>query len=520
MDDWLDLPKLIEDVQELFDLSLYDEGLDLLDQYNDIYNTEWEIHFLYSRAYSEQNKPQDAIPHLKQGLKFDKDNSDCLLGLFYAYTQMDQMQKGTRYLFKAKKLYPDNDLIINALIWYYSETNNFEKAIDCYESAKSFLDYNSEALRNTGIAYERMGNFDKALICFKMSLELNPDFDETRDLLADHYILRGEAAKSIGLYKNYLIKSVHNIRAMSRLVFCLSQNDQLQEAEDAAKEIISIYPNSPVGYVDLAYAFLNGNHTEEAIKIADKALDVSPIDAEALRVKGIAYSDLDNNPAAKECFEKALALSPDNPEIMRDYYHHLRNAELYKKMESMVQKVIKQEFPYCIEDYWFFADYYREKGENLKAFHYLNRAYRSMPGEKEIIPPMVEILLDMGHTSFAIPILKRYIETKGWDEIMKGFTRHKKLQGKWSQEGLRFLQFYGQKPVEFREFIFSVYVRKFIFISINAVLLAFLTISFLYFNIKGLLIFLSFYIVGVLSVKATTFFIEKKQKFRKSRLEQ
>src|SRR4030042_3480318 len=180
MEDWLELPELIDQVQELFDLNLYDEGVELLDNYKEFYTNEWEIHFLYSRAFSEQNKPEEAVPHLKQALRFEKDNPDCLLGLFYAYMQMDQIAKGERYLLKAKKLYPDNELILNALIWYHSETNNFAKAVTCYEESKTLLDYNSEALRNTGIAYERLGNFNKALICFKMSLELNPEVDETR----------------------------------------------------------------------------------------------------------------------------------------------------------------------------------------------------------------------------------------------------------------------------------------------------------------------------------------------------
>ena len=511
MEKWFDLSDLIEKVQELFDLGLYDEGVALLDQYRDIYQNEWEIRFLYSRAYSEQGKPLLAIPHLKLALRFNRDNVDCLLGLFYAYTQMRQIQKGARYLLKAKRLHPANELILNALIWYYSEINNFTKAVACYEDAESILNYNPEATRNVGIAYERLGNFDKALICFKMSLELDPDADETRDLLADHYILREEVSKSIELYKNHLKRSPNNIRTMSRLVFCLSQNRQIREAETAAREIIRIYPNSPVGYVDLSYAYLNNNNTEKAIETADKALDVSPIDAEALRVKGIAYAEQKDYLLAEKTFKEASSLAPDNPEIMRDYYHYLRHAEKYQEMEKLVLQVIKQEYPYCMEDYWFFADYFREKGQKVKAFHYLNKAYHCMPGEKDIIPPMAEILLDMGHTSFAVPILKRYIETRGWDRIMRGFTRHKRMKGKWSQEGLRFLQFYGQKPVEFRNFIFGFYVRRFLLASFYILSVAVFILSYIYFNIKGLTLVFTFYLSTIASFKGTTYLINRKR---------
>ena len=35
-----------------------------------------------------------------------------------------------------------------------------------------------------------------------------------------------------------------------------------------------------------------------------------------------------------------------------------------------VNNVIKLEQPYCTEDYWFLADYYREKEQISKSFHF------------------------------------------------------------------------------------------------------------------------------------------------------
>lgn len=491
MENWLDLPELVDRVQELLDLGLYDEGHELLKQYESIYENQWEMHFLFSRIYSEQSKPGEAILFLKRGIELDENNVDCLLGLFYAHTQIDQTQTGAQYLLRAASHHPDNELVTNALIWYYTETSHFSKATSCYERSRSILSGNAEALRNVGIAYERLGHYDKARACFEESLALNPNFDEARDLLADHYIMSGEPARSVALYRNYLEQSPNNIRSLSRLVFCLSQNDQMAEAEKAARHTTTLYPNSPVGYVDLSYVLLNSGKADQAIEAADRALDVSPIDPEALRVKAIAYSEKESFDDAEKTFLRALSLDPDNPEILRDYYHHLRSADKLDKMEETVLKVIEQEHPYCMEDYWFLAEYYRETGRNLKAFHYLNKAYRSMPGERELIPPMVEIMLDMGHVSFAVPVLKRYIEANGWNNTMNRLTFHKGLRGKWSQEGLRFLRFYGQKPVDYRKFVFLVYLRQFGFVSFLLLPGGILTLSFIYSSTRALMIALA-----------------------------
>ncbi len=466
MDEWLELQDLVERIQELLELGLYEEALALLDNYASFYQDEWEIYFLYSRVYLEQDEPRKAIPHLQKSLKIDNRNVDVLLGLFYAYTQLNAFKKAGKYLVRAEKYNPDTEAVLCAMIWYNTETNLFDKAIRYFEKALRTGTDNPETFRNGGIAYERTGDFESAERCFQTALQLNPQFDEVRDLLADHYIFLGETQKSVALYQQYLKDSPKNIRTLSRLVFCLSQNDQMDDALALTQETIRLYPNSPVGYVDLAYVHLNSGNTDLALATADKALDVSPIDAEALRVKAIAYSEKGSHKQAQKAFEAALSVEPRNSEILRDYYHHLRHTGSFTKMEKCVQTVIKLERPYCIEDYWFLADYYREKGENLKAFAFLHRAYESMPGEKELIPPMVDIMLDRGHVSYSTPFLMRYVEKSGWNDIMTRFARHKRLKRKLAQEGVRFLRFYGQRSSEFRTYVFFVYCEKFIVLSL------------------------------------------------------
>jgi tetratricopeptide (TPR) repeat protein len=466
MDELPDLPELVDKVQEFLDMGLFDEALKLLDAGFAFHQNEWEIYFLYSRVYLEQNDPSTAIDYLHKSLKIDATNVESLLGLFYAYSQLGRLKRSAKYLFKAEKYNPDSEPVLSGLIWYYTEINELGTALGYFEKARKTGIESPETLRNAGIAFERTGNYDEAEKCFSSALRLNPHFDDVRDLLADHYILIDQIDKAITLYQEHLKSSPNNVRTLSRLIFCLSQNDQSEEAIALAKETIRLYPNSPVGYVDCAYVYLNLGKMDETLEYANKALDVNPLDAEALRVKGIAHSEKDESDSARKDFEDALRLDPKNPEIMRDYYHHCKHVGDFDRMEKLVNRVIKQEYPYCIEDFWFLADYYRESGDNLKAFHFLHKAYTSMPGEKELIPPMLNILVDSGHVLFSVPFMKHYIEKSGWNETMNQFARHRRFQGKWSAEGLRFLRFYGQNSADFRRYIFIRYFEKFSLIGI------------------------------------------------------
>lgn len=490
MQDWYDGEELTERVQDLLDMSLYEEAFEMLEAYGVHHDDPWEIHFLYSRVYSEQNMPEKALEHLKECLKLDSDNPDSLLALFYVHAQMGDMAKGGKYLERARRKQPDHELILNAMLWYTVEISDFFETVKIFEDHHSKLEYNPESLRNAGIAYEHLGDYDKALLCFKTSLEMNPDNEETTDLLADHFLLRGDPEKCVDIYKKYLKRSPKNIKAMSRLVFCLSQSGKIEEGEKVAKEIIKTYPNSPVGYVDYSYLFFNTNRIDEAVEMADKALDVSPIDAEAIRVKAIAAAEKGDTREANELFEKSISFSPENPEIRRDYYNFLKSSGRYSEMEKEALNVIKQETPNCMEDYWFLAEHFREVGNQRKSFKYLLKAFRNMPGEKELIPPMVEILLEMQHFSFTVPIMKNYLESRGWDSIMSELSTHNTLKGKWSQEGMRFLQFYGQKPAEYRKYAFLIYIRKAMLISMILIFTSLLLLSSLFFGLMGAMIFL------------------------------
>lgn len=497
LDDWLDLGDLIDRCDELIDLGMYDDALQLLERFGHLYVEEPEICILYGRIHSDRNEPEKSIHWLKKGLSIDKDNVDCLLGLFYVYAMQRKVKRGGRYLTRAAKKQPDNEMVLTALIWYYSEINNSKEAITAFETLQQNGTTNPEAFKNGALAYQRTGNYDKAEHCFKIALELNPGYDEVRDLLADLYLLLGQEKRAVELYQTALRTSPRNIRFLSRLVFCHTQADNFEQAASLAKESIRLYPNSPIGYVDLAYVYLNSNRHAMAIDYADKAHDVSPLDAEAFRIKGIAWSELGEWDKSKKAFETAIRFEPENSEIIRDYYHHLRNTGEVVKMEALVHHVIDVEHPYCLEDYWFLADFYRETDQPVKSFHYLNKAFKTMPAEKELIPPMIDILLERGHTGFSLPFLLRYVGQSGWNETMKDFARHRRFSGKRAQESLRFLRFQGERPGTFRSFIFNRYLEKYLLITMTGFAFMALVPGFLLAGKPGVLIIIVVYVIAM-----------------------
>ncbi len=512
MSEWLDLPDLVDKTQDLIELGLYDDAWELVDTYRVVYRNEPELYVLYSRLHSGRGKPEKALPCLHRGLRLDRDNVDCLLGLFYCHSQLGQQKRAGRYLLRAGRTHGDNELVISELVWYFNENNRLDDALEQFEKACALGQSSPDLYQNAAVTFQRLGRFDEAEDCLKAALETSPELNEARDMLADLFIMRGSTDKAIALYRDRLKQSPSNVRSLSRLVFCLCQDGRLDEASNEARRTISLYPNSPVGHVDLAYVYLNMRRFDEALEAASRALDVSPLDAEAYRVRGIIASERGRPDMAGAAFQKALSLEPNNAEIIRDYYHHLKNEGEYETMEKLVQQVIRREYPSCMEDLWFLADFHRSEGRNLRAFHYLHRAYSLMPGEAELIPPMLEILLSHGHTWFSMLFLKRYLENKGWNEIVDRLSRHKRLRQARTQEGLRLLRFFNERPGEFRLHLFVYYLIRFAKTAVLIPLALVAVLLPLFFGLRGVLIALATLSIIAALVGGFVFFRRRKER--------
>ncbi|MBN1131310.1 MAG: tetratricopeptide repeat protein [Chitinispirillaceae bacterium] len=470
MDQWPDHNEFFDKAQDLIELGLFEEAKLLLDKYAHAFSEDWELYFIYSRLSAEQNKPDEAIAYLQTALKLDPENPDCLLGMFYAYAMLHRMNEAGAFLIEADNHHPDNEPVVSALIWYYAETNQLDKSISCFERIRDKGLLNPETLRNAGIAYDRAGFYENAESCFLAALEINPHYDEVRELLSDLNIAGGKPESAIALYEQALAASPNNIRYLSRLAYCHSQNGQPEKAVTVAKESIRLFPNSPIGYIDLAYALLNNDDLDPGLEAAEKAINISPLDAESFRVKAIILSEKGMDREAEEAFESALSLDDDNLETLRDYYNHFRLTGDYVKMERIALRAVAGNDPSCVEDFWFLADYFREKKAFGRAFHFLHRAYVLRPGENDLIPMMVDVLVAKKHVRLAQPLLQSYVERAGWTPAMDQLAEYPVFRKKRWREGLDFLRFLGGSESEYRRHLFNHQAKRSISFSLMTLL--------------------------------------------------
>ena len=134
-------------------------------------------------------------------------------------------------------------------------------------------------------------------------------------------------------YDNLLIKAIeyhrkaikinpHNFYAMNNLGQVYDQLGLVEAAIDNYKKAIEIAPDFAPAYDNLGTTYLKKGNIDEGIAMIKKAIDLSDRDDSHL---GLYYNDLgaayminDDLQQARQCFQKALEILPDNPDIKKN----------------------------------------------------------------------------------------------------------------------------------------------------------------------------------------------------------
>lgn len=96
------------------------------------------------------------------------------------------------------------------------------------------------------------------------------------------------------------------------------QLGQPQQALEIMRSIFAQKPGDPQVILNLGYALIANNASEDAVNLYDALIAMRPQDPLGYNGKGVAFDHSGNHMAAKELYEKALLLSPDSPAIQNN----------------------------------------------------------------------------------------------------------------------------------------------------------------------------------------------------------
>ncbi|MDR2683268.1 MAG: tetratricopeptide repeat protein, partial [Dysgonamonadaceae bacterium] len=150
-----------------------------------------------------------------------------------------------------------------------------------------------------------------------------------------------------------------------RLASEYSQKEDTVHFVEVLKQGVDKFPQEPYYILNLINININQGQVEEAIEYLQKAIQVSPNDAQLYDVLGLVYENTQQTDKAIESIKKALEVNPEYAEALshmgRLYYNsgitargeadNISDTKLYKEAIAKVETLFKEAIPYFEKAY-------------------------------------------------------------------------------------------------------------------------------------------------------------------------
>jgi tetratricopeptide (TPR) repeat protein len=186
-------------------------------------------------------------------------------------------------------------------------SGKFQDAIGDYDRSISINSKEANAYGERGQAYMSVTQLDKALVDFDQALSLNPASDVARAARGLALLMKGNSAEGLVDIKNALDRNPNNQMAELGQGLAMLVSGQYDRAIVALNQIVG----KSAAYDGLARtlrarAYLAKNDTADAMTDLNSVLATRPNDADALGLRGLAYSKTREYDKALDDLSKAI----------------------------------------------------------------------------------------------------------------------------------------------------------------------------------------------------------------------
>ncbi len=250
----------------------------------------------------------------------------------YALNSEDQRIR----LALARATYLSNDLVRSERLYFSVTDTTLFKSGDRVKQAQIALAYklngradslltqalkmdpkNAEAYAAKGKLFLARQKPDSAVVCYEKSIELNPSSALTRINLGVAFIQGKRAGDAARVLRQAVAMSPDIAPAHIYLGQALVMADSLSAALAEYRRAMEIDPKSGSALRGAAYIYLKWKEYGQAESVLSKATTIDPGNADGWASLGSAQSGLNKIDEAIKSFEKALEISPNHAGALR-----------------------------------------------------------------------------------------------------------------------------------------------------------------------------------------------------------
>ena len=253
-----------------------------------------------------------ALQEFERALELDHRDADALLGLGDAYSSTGRIQEAENIFKRAAAMRPEYWEGYHRLGVFYYQQRRYAEAASQFRRVVELLPDHASAHASLGTALMGLGQEPEAEVEFKKSLALVPDYAALANLGVMYYRQK-RFAESATMTEQALQLNDKDYRLWNNLAIAYEWLGQPEKAKNAfsrelarLEQIVVLKSQDAVVRADLGVMYAQQGKRKRAQPHLEAALALSPNNPEILNKVGEAYEKLGERSQGLEYFEEAL----------------------------------------------------------------------------------------------------------------------------------------------------------------------------------------------------------------------
>ena len=413
---------------------------DAIDTYNKLetqVGVDESISMQKQRLYLQMGDFDKAISELEKLIKEYPTEARYYGMLGEMYESHDEPKKALQAYQHLLEIDPSDGIALMSLARYYQKQGDQEK----------YLNYIRQAFDNPNVEVDMKIHHlmtyidivsiseDKQAIAFDLAERLinsSPDDPKGYAIYGDLLNQAGKQKEALGEYRKALKRSGSNFSIWQQTLFMTAQTQQFDSLRVLSEEAIELFPSQPLPFFMNGLANSQLKHYEEALKMLDRALLIGSGDpmlsADIYSTMGDTYHAMKRHAESDSCYEKSLALNPDNAYVLNNYAYYLslrkKDLEHAEEMSKHANELEPGNSSFLDTHGWILY----QQADYAQAEKWLKKAMdASQPASPVILEHYGDTLYQLNRIDDAVDYWQQALERGGDKSTLEKKIRNRKL---------------------------------------------------------------------------------------------
>lgn len=295
---------------------------------------DYLIYYLAGTALLALKDYKNSITYFEKAIELNPRHTQLYNNLGTAYLTTGDYNKAYENYTKASELDPRNSLTYYNIASILQIQNRLAEACEYFQKAYS-VENLEQYLVSLALCEFKSGQYEAAIQHYKVLVSSHPEKHNFQYNLACCYEMIGEYIFAIGILDQLTLLNPKNTNMSQKLANLYVKTNQIMQAKDIYERIITSGIVSPDVYYEYALICVKTDDIDVAEKILKKVIELNPDAAQAHKDLGVIYLNKRLFNYAKDEFEQAYKLAPEDNGIIFEYANFLHATSDFSKADAL-----------------------------------------------------------------------------------------------------------------------------------------------------------------------------------------